>query len=231
MSPYKSIITRFAKKNILVIGDLMLDKYVKGSVTRISPEAPVPILVEKETFFNPGGATSVAQNISSLGGKVTVVGRIGKDLEGKILKKQVIKNKINPSGIFVDKNYPTIFKTRVMAHHQQIVRIDREDPTYQGSEIVNAAMRQFIERNIARFDGVIISDYGKGMVSPDLINFVCPLALKKKKIITVDPKVEHFSYYRRVTAITPNLKEAENAIRNIKITDKFAHKLNVKNDR
>ena len=231
MPHYKNILGRFAKKNILVIGDVILDKYIKGNVSRISPEAPVPIVVEKESFYNTGGASSVAQNISSLGGKVTVVGRIGRDAEGSILKKHIKKNKISLDGIFEDRVYPTILKTRVMAHHQQVVRIDREDASNSGSESVNQNIRKFIEKRINDFDGVIISDYGKGMINVDLINFVCDLALRKKKIITVDPKVEHFQFYRRVTCITPNLKEAENAIRNIKITSKNGNGLDVDSDK
>jgi len=220
MSSYRNVINRFHTKKILVIGDVILDKYIQGSVSRISPEAPVPIVVEKETFFNPGGSASVAHNISSLGGKVTVVGRIGRDVEGRILKKELKKNKINIEAIFADRTYPTILKTRIIAQHQQMVRIDREDSSNQGSEAVNENIIKFIEKNISRFDAVIISDYGKGMITAELIHKVCQLCHTRKKIVTVDPKVEHFSYYRGVTCITPNLKEAENAIRNIKITSK-----------
>ncbi len=220
MTHYRHIINRFSQKKILVIGDVILDKYIQGSVYRISPEAPVPIVVEKETFFNPGGSASVAHNIRSLGGKVTVVGRIGRDLEGRILKKELKKNKINVEAIFEDRTYPTILKTRIIAQHQQMVRIDREDSSNQGSETVNDNIVAFIVKNISRFDAVIISDYGKGMITADLIHKVCQVCQVKKKVVTVDPKVEHFGYYRGVTCITPNLKEAENAIRNIKITSK-----------
>lgn len=219
MTHYRHILNRFSKKKILVIGDVILDKYIRGSVSRISPEAPVPIVLEKETFFNPGGASSVAHNISSLGGKVTVVGRIGFDQEGRILKKELKKNKINTDAIFEDRLYPTILKTRIMAHHQQVIRLDRED-TSKGSETVNENILKFIEKNVSKFDAVIISDYGKGMITSELIHKVCQVCRAKKKIVTVDPKVEHFSFYQGVTCITPNLKEAENAIRNIKITSK-----------
>ncbi|MCA9405140.1 MAG: D-glycero-beta-D-manno-heptose-7-phosphate kinase [Candidatus Omnitrophica bacterium] len=218
MKKHLNIINKFKNKKILVVGDLILDQYIRGSVSRISPEAPVPVVLEEESFYTPGGAANVGHNLSSLGASVTQVGKLGDDLQAKILKRELRKKDINVSGIFTDKNIPTVTKTRVIAQHQQIVRIDREKTKDQTSGYVQQRMHNFIKNNISEYDAVIISDYGKGLITPELVQFTCEQALSHEKIITVDPKVEHFSYYRNVTAITPNLKEAENAIRNIKIT-------------
>jgi len=231
MGKYAHIFSKFSRKNILVIGDVILDKYIRGNVSRISPEAPVPVVLEKESFYTPGGAANVAHNLHGLGAKVTIIGRIGDDPEGQVLLRQFKGQGLDTRGIFIDKKVPTICKTRVIAQHQQIVRIDREDIETTGSKEVTRKICNFIEKNIATFDAVIISDYGKGLITPELVDFVRTKALEKNKIITVDPKVEHFGYYCHVTAITPNLKETENAIRNIKITSKSAEKLKIHNDK
>ena len=231
MSIYNIIISKFNKQNILVVGDLILDQYIKGSVSRISPEAPVPIVVEEESFYTPGGAANVAHNLTSLGAKVSLVGRIGQDEEGQILLKELKKGKVNSAAIFVDPHLPTICKTRVIVQHQQLVRIDREKTTHPADKKITQKIFDFIQKNIDDFGAVIISDYGKGLIDAQLVNFVCSLALEKKKIITVDPKVEHFNFYRRVTAITPNLKETENAIRNIKITSTSPQKFKINVDK
>lgn len=191
----------------------------------------MPVVVEEESFYRAGGAANVANNLTSLNAKVTLVGKIGPDLEGKIILTELKKNKVNTQGIFVDRNLPTILKTRVVAQHQQIVRIDREKIKENGDQKINKQIFTFIEKNIDHFDAVILSDYGKGIISADLVDSVCKIALAKKRIITVDPKIEHFKYYRCVSAITPNLKEAENAIRNIKITSAAPQRLGIHVDR
>ena len=148
------------------------------------------------------------------------------------MSHHIIKRKgVDISGLFVDKNVPTITKTRIIAQHQQVVRIDKEKVGEAEDKVLARKIEQFITKNIDAFDAIIISDYGKGLITPDLLTMVCALALKKKKIITVDPKVENFSYYRRVTTITPNKKEAENAIRNIKISEARGSSLAVKSDK
>lgn len=231
MSKYTQIFSKFSQKNILVVGDLILDKYIRGSVSRISPEAPVPIVLEKESFYTPGGAANVAKNLHGLGAKVTLVGRVGDDPEGQILLKQLKKEGLKTRSIFTDNKLPTICKTRVIAQDQQIVRIDREEIDGRGNREVLQKIFNFIEKNIAKFDAIIISDYGKGLVTPELVDIIRSKAIAKNKIITIDPKVENFSYYCNVTAITPNLKEAENAIRNIKITSKSGENLKIHKDR
>jgi D-glycero-beta-D-manno-heptose-7-phosphate kinase len=232
MSHYKPLIGKFRGKKILVIGDVILDQHIAGSVSRISPEAPVPIVLqEKDPTFTPGGAANVGNNLRSLGAKVTLLGRIGSDVEGRILLKGLQKQHISTKGIFVDRDVPTIVKTRIMAQHQQVLRLDREKVTGHDDQKTFKKVFSFLEKNIQRFDAIIISDYGKGLITRDLVEQTCALALSKKIILAVDPKVEHFAYYRGVTAITPNRKEAENAIRNIKITQNGKRKLALTSDR
>lgn len=231
MTKLEQILSRFGKKSILVIGDVILDKYIRGSVTRISPEAPVPIVLENESFYTPGGAANVAHNLHRLGAKVTLIGRIGDDLEGRTLNAILRKEGVDTSGLFIDRKIPTISKTRVLAHHQQVVRIDREDCGSRASRPVTESINRFIKNRLKSYDAVIISDYGKGLVTTQLVDTARRTCLANDKIIVVDPKVEHFAYYRGVTAITPNLNEAENAIRNIKITSKLEEPLNIHSDR
>jgi D-beta-D-heptose 7-phosphate kinase/D-beta-D-heptose 1-phosphate adenosyltransferase len=202
-----------------------------GNVSRISPEAPVPVVLENRSFYTPGGSANVTHNLSSLGASVTQIGRIGNDFEGKLLKRQLKKKGVNIEGIFTDTEVPTITKTRVIAQRQQIVRIDKERIIPQDSQRINDKILIFVDKNIDQFDAFIISDYGKGLINQALVTTICDLVKKKKKILTIDPKDEHFGYYKHVTAITPNKKETENAIRNIKISEKEGARLNLCSDR
>lgn len=223
--------SRFRGKRILVVGDIILDQYIKGSVSRISPEAPVPIVLQEGIpVYNPGGAANVANNLQSLGAQVTLAGRVGRDPEGKLLLKDLKKKKIITDGIFINKKIPTSLKTRIMAHHQQMLRLDRELAVDFDDDHLNRSVIDFVTRRIDSFDGIIISDYGKGVINAALLSNVCTLVCQKKKIITVDPKVEHFSFYKGVSAITPNRKETENAIRNIKITENAGRKFAINTD-
>jgi D-beta-D-heptose 7-phosphate kinase/D-beta-D-heptose 1-phosphate adenosyltransferase len=214
----KSIIPRFSKANILVVGDLILDEYIWGSVERISPEAPVPVLWAKKRTFVPGGTANVANNIRSLGGQVTLLGVTGKDANSKILLGQLKKRKINTRGIFVEPERHTTVKTRILAGHQQVVRVDWEH-THDLPKELNSMILKYIEKNIRLFDAVIVEDYGKGVINVALLEKLISLVKAHGKIITVDPKEDNFQYYRGVTSITPNRKELENAIRNLKIKD------------
>ncbi|MBI5149275.1 MAG: D-glycero-beta-D-manno-heptose-7-phosphate kinase [Candidatus Omnitrophica bacterium] len=228
MTRLTQLISRFHQKRVMVIGDIILDQYILGSASRLSPEAPVPVVVQEKTFYTPGGAANVAQNLWGLNAQTVLVGRIGDDQEGHILRRELHEKGIDTKGIFVGRGLPTICKTRIIAHHQQVVRIDREKVNGDENRDLLEKMKNFIRRAMDDCDGVIISDYGKGLITPFMVNFVRDLALDKKKVITVDPKVEHFSYYRDVTAITPNLKETENAIHNIKITAELPEQLGIR---
>jgi len=218
MKNLKNIIHKFNRAKILVIGDLILDEYIKGSVERISPEAPVPVVWARERNFVPGGAANVAYNIAALDGHATLLGVIGKDKNAQILCTELKKKKIDTAGIMIEPKRPTTVKTRIIAGHQQVVRIDWEH-TDSLPEQINEKIIQFLQKNIDKFDAVIIEDYGKGVVNAGLLEKLVWLSAKNKKIITVDPKEEHFQYYRQVTSITPNCKELENAVRNLKIKD------------
>lgn len=215
----------------MVIGDIILDQYIQGSASRLSPEAPVPVVLEEKSFYTPGGAANVAHNLCGLTAQATLVGRVGHDQEGQILQKELRQKRINIQGVFIDNRVPTTCKTRVIAEHQQVVRIDREKAGDPEDKTILRKTLDFVHKAIDAHDAVILSDYGKGLITSDLVNAVRDLAVAKKKIITIDPKVEHFSYYRHVTAITPNLRETENAIRNIKITSTLPETLKIHSDR
>ncbi len=212
------IVNRFNNTKIMIIGDIMLDKFVWGKVSRICPEAPVPIVeIEKETHM-PGGAGNVAFNINALGGKVILVGVIGNDFEGDTLIEKMSQKDINVTGIFRDNNHPTILKTRIIAHHQQVVRADREIKGKISNSIIKK-MLDFLENNIVDAKAVIISDYGKGVICSSILRKAIKLATEYKKPIVVDPKIEHFSQYKNVTCITPNHQEAVAGMRLHKIQE------------
>jgi D-beta-D-heptose 7-phosphate kinase/D-beta-D-heptose 1-phosphate adenosyltransferase len=212
------IIDKFPKAKILVIGDLILDQYIFGEVDRVSPEAPVPVVWAKKRNYVPGGAANVANNISSFDAKVFLAGVIGKDLHADILLKELGKRKINTKGIFRDAKRHTTLKTRIVAGHQQVVRVDWEDRHPISSQATDKIIN-FLKNNIDSFDAVIVEDYGKGVINPKVLSKLISIASSNNKIIAVDPKEEHFQYYRGVTTITPNRKELENAVRNLKLKD------------
>lgn len=200
-------LSRFKDAKIMIIGDIMVDKFVWGKVSRISPEAPVPIVeIEKETR-TPGGAGNVAVNIETLGGKVVLVGVIGNDFVGHKLIEEMGHRGIDTRGVFRDEKRPTILKTRIVAQHQQVVRTDREVkgkiPHSISQEVLN-----FLGNNIHEVKAVIISDYGKGVICSPVLKKAINLAHKYGKPIIVDPKIEHFLQYKKITCITPNQQEA-----------------------
>ncbi|MCM8795635.1 MAG: D-glycero-beta-D-manno-heptose-7-phosphate kinase [Candidatus Omnitrophica bacterium] len=229
MKELKRIISRFDKARILVVGDLILDEYIWGDVERISPEAPVPVVWAKERTYLPGGAANVANNLCSLEAKVCVVGVTGRDRNQEILFHELKKRKIPTEGIFIESERQTTLKTRIIAGHQQVVRVDWEH-TAPLSVRLNRKILKFIQNNIDKFDGIIIEDYGKGVINMQLVKEIIELGISHKKIISVDPKEEHFQFYRGVTTITPNRKELENAVRNLKIKD-TTNKFRLNNDR
>ncbi|MBI4975008.1 MAG: D-glycero-beta-D-manno-heptose-7-phosphate kinase [Candidatus Omnitrophica bacterium] len=208
---FKKIISNFHDANILVIGDLILDEFIWGDVSRISPEAPVPVVWVRRESFMPGGASNVANNLRSLGANVYLSGVIGDDEHGAILKGELEQKGVNVDGILVDESRPTTLKTRVVAHQQQVVRIDKEKVDALNGNII-ARLINYTGSIIKKLDAIIIEDYGKGVITPKLLNGIVPLAKAKKKIISVDPKEEHFKYYKEITAITPNNHEASRAV-------------------
>ena len=214
---FKKIISKFSKTNVLVIGDLILDEFLWGDVSRISPEAPVPVVRVKSESFMPGGAANVANNIHALGGKAYLAGVVGMDERGRILTSELAKKDMDVEGIVIDSERPTTLKTRIIAHHQQVVRIDKEKMDGLGIGLIEQII-DYVKEIIDEIDAIIIEDYGKGVVTPKLLQEVLRLARRHKKIVTVDPKEEHFHYYKGVSAITPNHYEAAQAV-GIKVKD------------
>jgi D-beta-D-heptose 7-phosphate kinase/D-beta-D-heptose 1-phosphate adenosyltransferase len=201
-------VSRFASKKVLVLGDVMLDRFVWGSVSRISPEAPVPVVqILKETSCL-GGAANVAANIRSLGGIPFPLTVVGKDPEGADLRARFKQLSMPSSGILIDNERATSVKTRIIAHHQQVCRTDREDRMPLSREIRSRIIRCF-RRHLDEMDAVIVSDYAKGLISPELLKNLLPTARDAGKVICVDPKLRDLGAYRPATVITPNLAEAE----------------------
>lgn len=206
-----NIIQSFRKVKIMVVGDLMMDEYIWGSVSRISPEAPVPILKIAKRTCSPGGAANVVNNVVSLGGHVVPCGVIGGDLLGRKLKGLMRQQKINVSGIIVDGARPTTLKTRIMAQRHQMLRVDDESSQVLSQKILSKVLA-FMRKKIKSVDAVIIEDYGKGVVTRELVREVIRMARKSKKIVAVDPKEKHFDIYKGITLITPNVHELSKAV-------------------
>lgn len=217
-SRLRNIIYNFQNTRVMVIGDLILDEFIWGKVDRISPEAPVPVVWADRESFMPGGASNVANNVAALGGKVDLVGVIGNDDRGGILKSEMSQRNIVIDGIFIDNTRPTVLKTRVIAHKQQVVRIDKEVISPLSNRIISKIVA-YVKKRIKDIDILIIEDYGKGVITPQLLKSIVPLAKRHKKTIAVDPKEDHFSFYKGVTLITPNISEASKAT-GVKIQNK-----------
>ena len=209
------ILKGFSRVKLLVVGDIMMDRFVSGKVSRISPEAPVPVVIVEKEEFNLGGAANVAHNIRSLGGVVSLCGILGKDENGRKLYKKIAEKEIQTHGIFFEPGRQTTVKTRIIAHHphhQQLVRVDRET-TDHPKVSTSKVLLGFLTEGINDFDGIVISDYGKGLLTRNLIQTIIKRAKKSKKFVMVDPKVKNFFFYKGATVITPNTQEASEASR------------------
>lgn len=206
-SKLKNTVRRFTGKKILVLGDIMLDHYVRGNVSRISPEAPVPVVHVLKENYVPGGGGNVAGNLASLGADVSLISVVGTDEGGMKLLRTMTDRGIDVSGVLRDETRPTTEKTRVIAEHQQVVRFDRES-----SSTLPAAMQlqclKNLQKRLEKCDAVLLSDYGKGVLSSVNLQGVIENCSRKRIPVCVDPKVEHFRRYRKVTCITPNTLEA-----------------------
>src|SRR3989344_2383702 len=201
------ILDNFKDKKILVIGDIMLDKYIWGDVSRISPEAPVQVVnVLKETF-EAGRAANVANNIAALGGFAYMVGIPGNDEEKNVLMEEIKKKCTNTEGVFQDKDKPTTQKIRIIGKGQQLLRVDYEKKEHIHHDIENS-MIKFVEDKIKEADVVVISDYAKGVITREVSKKIISLAKQHKKPVIVDPKPKHRDFYRGVDLITPNNNEA-----------------------
>jgi rfaE bifunctional protein kinase chain/domain len=200
-------IARFPGRRVLVVGDLMLDQYVRGAVGRISPEAPVPVVRVTGESSIPGGAGNVVNNLASLGANVSVIGVIGADDAGSRLMEQFRGRGVDVSGVRVDLERQTTQKCRVIAERQQVVRFDRESAGPL-SHLTEARLLESLDLALPRADAVILSDYGKGVINPRVLARAITLARRRGLPVTVDPKPEHFRLYKGVTCVTPNTSEA-----------------------
>lgn len=211
------LVRSFAEARILVIGDIMVDRFIWGKVSRISPEAPVPVvLVDKETFLF-GGAANVVHNIHTLGGSVSLCGVVGDDDLGQRILKGLKEVGVQTDGIFVEQGRQTTVKTRVIAHQQQVVRIDRETTDHLKRSTLRDVLN-FIHDHMKDFDSIVLSDYGKGLLTRGLIRSLIKKARQTKTCVLVDPKVKNFFSYRGASVITPNTTEAS-AASGMAITD------------
>ena len=203
------LLRRFAGVRILVIGDLMLDRYVWGRVQRISPEAPIPIVHVTRESLHAGGAANVVANIRALGGQVATCGVVGQDQEGFELLQQLTALSANTDGVISNRTMPTISKTRIIAHNQQVVRLDREQDDIDSR--LRSRLRTFMSSRIEQFDVVVISDYGKGVVDASLLALLAELRQQHKFWYLIDPKRRNFAHYKGASLVKPNLEEAGSA--------------------
>ncbi len=206
------IFQSFTKLNVLIIGDVMLDSYIWGSVERISPEAPVPIINVKKRDHRLGGAANVALNVHALGAKPVLCALVGDDDDGKKLVQRLHEKNLSVDGIIVSTERPTTVKTRIIASHQHVVRVDDES-----DKVTSAAEQEQlwkrIEKLLPQSDVVIFEDYDKGVLSAALIEKAVDLALKHNIPTVVDPKKRNFLAYQRVTLFKPNLKELREGLK------------------
>lgn len=210
----KEIAQKLKNVKILVIGDCILDRYFVGEVNRISPEAPVPVFDLKNIYFSLGGAANVAANLRGLNVKVELMGVVGKDENGEILKDLAKKEGIGIKGILEDSSRPTTVKTRIIAQSQQLLRIDKEERKSIDKNL-RKKFQEIYEEILSEVDGVILSDYAKGMFgSESFCGWIIGEARRNNKFIMIDPKSAEWKKYEGATSISPNLKEfKETALR------------------
>jgi rfaE bifunctional protein kinase chain/domain len=204
-----AVLPRFKRARVLVVGDLMLDQFIWGHVDRISPEAPVPVVRVTSESFHLGGAANVVNNIRALAGHATACGFVGRDTGGRRVLAELKRIGSGTAGVQTSRTMVTVRKTRIIAHSQQVVRFDREN--VQHGAAAAAGLVRFLTTHAARFDAVVLSDYGKGVITPALLESVHALRARHPFRLIVDPKKPNFAYYRGLTLATPNLLEAADA--------------------
>ncbi len=204
------ILSRFSAQPILVVGDLILDHFVWGTVERISPEAPVPVVKVVKESFHLGGAANVAYNLSVLKAQPLLVGMVGCDEAGDQLVEQLEREAISSAGIIRVSDRTTTVKTRIIAQHQQVCRTDRESSAPPSAPVLSQINERYLDF-LGQARGIIVSDYAKGVLSQMLVPEWIREARQNKKFLAVDPKRADFSSYRGASLITPNTKETERA--------------------
>jgi D-beta-D-heptose 7-phosphate kinase/D-beta-D-heptose 1-phosphate adenosyltransferase len=204
------IIANFSRSAVLVVGDVMVDHFIWGKVSRISPEAPVPVVDVQKDSVMLGGSANVLNTIYAMGGRVYMAGVIGNDDTGKELLRQLKEREIDKAGIVIEKGRPTTLKTRIVAHGQQVVRFDSESkkpiPKTSCDKIL-----AYVKSLRDKIGAIVISDYSKGVVSRELIDGIRSIIRDSKIFLCVDPKQSDFSIYEGVHVITPNHHEAGRA--------------------
>lgn len=207
-----NILDRFSYKNIIVVGDIMLDHYLEGKFTRMSPEAPVPIILVEKEYFVPGGAGNTAVNIQGLGAQAILIGRTGDDLAGKRVKNELLDDGVNCNSIFFGDS-DTVEKIRIISNGKHVVRADQDGHcSYINDEITDEFVDKligFLKSKISICDAILVSDYKKGLITEKFAKELVHIAKKHKKMLIVDTKPEHFLWFKGCYCIKPNRIEAE----------------------
>lgn len=209
--PLLTLPRSFSRVRVLVIGDLMLDRYIWGQVQRISPEAPVPVVRVTHESLHAGGAGNVVANIRALGGTVVACGIVGRDQAGRRLLQEMTASGASTAGVVTSSSVLTISKTRIIAHHQQVVRLDREQRDEPDSR-VRTRVRAFLQKHSTEFDVVVVSDYAKGTIDAALLALLAELRARRRFIYLIDPKRRNFAHYRGASLVKPNKEEAGLAV-------------------
>ena len=203
----EGMLERFSGRRVAILGDCMLDRYVWGRVDRISPEAPVPVVEIERESFTLGGACNVAANLRALGAEPVLFGVAGDDADALALRTALDQAGISSARVIVDPLRPTTVKTRIVANSQQVVRADRESR----ADLTGAALERLLsdlEAVLPECEGLVVSDYGKGVIHPRTLEHALPLARRSGMAVSVDPKESHIDAYREVSILTPNQHEA-----------------------
>ena len=211
------LLSRFGGKRVLVVGDCMLDEYIHGRVNRISPEAPVMVVEHERTTHAAGGASNVAVNIVALGGHASIVAVVGDDLMGDRLRDELGRQGVVHSGVLAAPGRPTTVKTRIMAHHQQVVRVDREERTAITSEVAAQILGR-VEAELPKADAIVFSDYSKGVLTEELVAGALELARGRGIPVCANPKPSNIRQYRGLSLISLNQSEAE-AVTGVSLSD------------
>ena len=208
------VLTRFPGKCVLIVGDVMLDEYIWGEVRRVSPEAPVPVVELQRQTYVPGGAANAAANVASLGGRALLGGVVGDDTQAGLLREASSRRGVEGDGLLNDPDRPTTTKTRVIAHNQQVLRVDREERSPLSPQMEEALLG-WAEKHLEQANALLLSDYAKGVVTPRLAQQVIRMAQSAGKPIIVDPKGRDYRKYRGATVVTPNTQEARLALNHL----------------
>ena len=204
------ILDKFAGARVIVVGDVMLDRYWWGSVTRISPEAPVPVVRMERTSLAAGGAANVAANIAGLGATPVLLGAVGDDDESLLVPDVLSEVGVSPGHLVTISGRPTTVKTRIIAHSQQVARIDQESDAPLSANVENAVLEKF-KALVTDCDAVVVSDYAKGLLTERIVSEIISISKGRNIPVLVDPKGKDYSKYSGATLITPNRREAADA--------------------